>query len=99
MFILVRCCKYRCKFRDACSNGDLDVLSAILDELTFAEQNNLLYGASASGSPLFEAILCCQTQVIEFLVSKGYDLEREYNVDVHRPIVFSDRCEMSILSF
>ncbi|ESN97175.1 hypothetical protein HELRODRAFT_178284 [Helobdella robusta] len=81
------------RFRDACSHGDVQMMSSILDDLSQADQVELIHRLSFPfGPPIFEAISSSQINAVEFILEKGYNIETEYEIDINMPILLKDKC-------
>ena len=82
------------RLRDACKQGDMPVLRGMLDDLSPAETVSLLQRCSScTGTPLFDAIISQQQEVVDALLDYEIDLELECDVSIFYPIFFRDRCK------
>ncbi len=97
VFIVSVCifCRIEEQFRDACQSGDLDVIRALLAEMDPEEAEEVMsHPSGCSGTPLFEAILSEQTEVVRYLLDhSNVNIEKECHIDVFFPMVCKDQCE------
>ena len=82
------------RLRDACQQGDLEVVKSLLKDLDTREARELLHSThSCTGTPLFDAIISQQKEVVQYLLNLDLcDLDLECEVNIFYPLSFRDSC-------